>query len=300
MGMIGAKFGLRVSPQSLRPADRPDVLRHCPGDVARLSEQVIAPTSFVQTLAERHGSRILKIDAENGLQFGVNSKGRSITLSQNNPQGCHKSIVLTPRWIVLTAGAGNSFLRTRLGLSSSAMQRRPLHMVMVRGSLPELNGHCVDGAKTRVTITSDIDRTGRVVWQVGGQIAEEGVGQDPQTLARNTSRELQSAIPGLSLRDTEFATYRVDRAEAVTSGGKRPDSFQILRDGNVLTAWPTKLVLAPALATSIAETIGSPHSSDSPVAEGAWQGWLKPNVASPPWETANDWISVPQESRRAA
>ncbi len=63
------------------------------------------------------------------------------------------------------------------------MQTRPLHMVLVRGELPHLNGHCVDGRTTRVTITSDTERSetsaaGRTVWQVGGQIAEIGVALD--------------------------------------------------------------------------------------------------------------------------
>ena len=42
----------------------------------------------------------------------------------------------------------------------------------VRGALPGLCGHAIEGAKTRVTITSDVDARGRTVWQLGGQVSE--------------------------------------------------------------------------------------------------------------------------------
>lgn len=288
LGMIGAKFGLRVAPQNLADENRPAILANCPGTVARLEEQVISPAGLMADFANRNRGRILKIDAEHGLQFRMrNSVDVDAVVLQRNGT----SLELTPRNIAFCAGAGNAALREQMGLSATAMQRRPLHMVMVRGNLPALNGHCVDGKKTRVTITSDIDSQNHTVWQVGGQIAEDGVAHSPGELIDHARREIAAVIPGIDLANTEWATYRVDRAEAVTKNGRRPDTIQILREGNIITAWPTKLVLAPRLAETIADALPAP-STDGTCDESALANWPAPEVALPPWETAEQWRRI--------
>lgn len=298
MGMIGAKFGLRVAPQTVANDERPEALRHCPGDVARLDEQVISPASLIANFATRHAGRLLKIDPT-GVRFTANASGIDrIHLSPRDAS--YEALTFESRFVVFSAGAGNASLREQVGLSPRAMQRRPLHMLMVRGhSLPVLNGHCVDGSRTRVTVTSDVDSAGRTVWQVGGQIAEEGVGLDPHTLIERGRRELEAAIPRLDLSQAEFATYRVDRAEAVTAGGRRPESFQVLRDGNVFTAWPTKLVLAPVLAESLAASLTSEGRS-SKRSLPSFSQWPAPKVALPPWEAVTAWHAASTGARRAA
>src|SRR5262245_44923203 len=42
LGILGAQFGLRVTPQTVAAEERPELLRSCPGTVARLPEQVIS------------------------------------------------------------------------------------------------------------------------------------------------------------------------------------------------------------------------------------------------------------------
>lgn len=305
VGMLGARFGLAVAPQVLPMEERPAALRSCPGPVARLDEQVISPRSFIETLFETHRARILQIDADEGLSFDVDGFGDVRSIGLTNPQTGER-IRLRPRRVVFAAGAGNAELRRRIGLPSPVMQRRPLHMVLARGpqrlssdaahafppsapaGLPQLNGHCVDGSKTRVTITSDVDSAGRTVWQIGGQIAEEGVALDESALIARAAAELRNVIPGLSLDAVEWATYRVDRAEGITPGGKRPENVQILRDGNILTVWPTKLALAPRLAQELVREIDAaprPAVLETP----PLTDWPRPVVAQPPWETAARW-----------
>lgn len=284
-GMIGARIGLRVAPEVLSRNDRPRSLNGVYGTVARLPEQVISAQSFVEDLATQYHDRILKIDAENGLEFELDSPGEVVAVHLKSPTD-DQTLVLRPRHVILTAGAGNARLRKRAGLSTDVMQRRPLHMVMVRGDLPDLFGHCLDGAKTRVTITSDRDRDGRMVWQIGGQIAEDGVKMDPGSLTEHTWGELLAVLPSVDLRGTEWSTYTVDRAEGATPNGSRPETIQVLCAGNVTTGWPTKLVLAPVLANEIASRATSPYVSDtfdtSPFAK-----WPRPEVAAVPWETAD-------------
>lgn len=286
LGMIGARIGLRVAPQSIPKSERPAPLVECPGAVARMDEQVVSPASFLENLAARRQDRILKIDAANGLKFELDGPGTVRAVALTRPASDRRAS-FEPDRVVFTAGGGNAGLRKLVGLSTDAMQRRPLHMVMLRGSLPELNGHCVDGAKTRVTITSDVDASGRAVWQVGGQLAEDGVDRSENDLLAHARSELSNVLPGVDLKNVEGATYRVDRAEASTAGGSRPETFQVLREGNVVTAWPTKLVLAPKLAVEIAE---SSTSSDLAFADfNPPVDWPRPTVAVPPWETCTNW-----------
>ena len=168
------------------------------------------------------------------------------------------------------------------------MQIRPLHMVMLRGNLPELNGHCVDGARTRVTITTAHDSAGNTIWQIGGEITERGVSMEPSELIEVARAELLSVIPGLDLNGTQWATYRADRAEGRTPSGKRPEDLVILEEGPIITAWPTKLALAPRLADQIASAMGEPAGHENP--GSSLDNWPTPNVASPPWIETESWI----------
>jgi hypothetical protein len=302
LGMLGARAGLRVAPQRVADDERPAGLAKCPGIVARLDEQVIEPWSFITDLSEQHRSRILKIDIESGLEFLGSTGGKAgerprpvggqvERIQLINPDS-GAALDLTPRVIVLAAGAGNADLRTMCGLGG-AMQRRALHMVMLRGErLPALNGHCVDGSATRVTITSTRDFSNRPVWQVGGQIAERGVGMTERALIEHARDELTAVLPGVDLRGAEWSTYGADRAEAA-SGGARPSDVTVLREGNVITAWPTKLALAPRLAETVRGMIaGKAGASRAPSDVRSPDGWPRPVVALPPWESASTWIRL--------
>jgi glycerol-3-phosphate dehydrogenase len=290
LGMIGARVGLRTASESLSTDERPDVLKNCPGSVSRLNEQVISPRSFLNDLAGRHRDRILKIDRMSGdvggPRFEQDETGRVTSLHLRDPNS-GAELELQPATVVLTAGAGNAGLRRRLGLDEQAMQRRPLHMVLCRGELLVLNGHCVDGAKTRVTITSDVDNASQVIWQIGGQLSEDGVTMDEPELLMYAKQEIEAMIPGVDLSGMAWSTYRVDRAERAMPQGKRPETIQILEDANILTAWPTKLVLAPVLAETLCERIERHPEASQPELE-----WSRPVVAEPPWETERSWYGI--------
>jgi len=294
LGMMGARFGLRVAPTTLSDNERPAVLRQCPGTVARLDEQVISPAGLLANLSCRNREAIVKINAAGGVHFDWQQPGVVRCIRLTNPDTQYTAL-LQPENVVLTAGAGNAALREQLGLSPAAMQRRPLHMVVLRGPLPVLNGHCIDGRTTRVTMTSDTDAAGRTVWQIGGQLAEDGVHKSPAELLQHAAQELRATLPGINLGGVEGTTYRVNRAEAATRNGKRPAMFHTRREGNVITAWPTKLVLVPRLAESIADGVAeaTPQSvSAGDDALTALHDWPKPQLAAPPWETITTWQPV--------
>ncbi|MAT14676.1 MAG: FAD-dependent oxidoreductase [Planctomyces sp.] len=304
LGMIGARAGLRVAPTSLDETERPDVLQHCPGTVARLDEQVLSPAGLMESFLKQHRDRLLKIDAEKGLEFDLSASGE-ITRIRLTEEQTDSQLNLVPEQVVFTAGKGNIHLRQRCGLSTTVGQTRPLHMVVVRGNLPWLNGHCVDGAKTRVTISSEQTSDGQTLWQLGGQIAELGVNMSREEVLAFAAVELKAAIPGLDLNDTEWSSYRVDRAEPVTGDGKRPDHAFFLRDDNIWTAWPTKLALAPQLADHLLTALSPLLTANQPI-DGAdlLTRWPRPPIADYPWETEADWTNYSQlttiNTRRAA
>ncbi len=275
LGIVGARIGLRVRPEAVPDAERPAALRKCPGGVFRLAEQVIDPGSMLQVFRDRHRARIVLVD-EHAIAFSQDPGPGVVVRGPGEPWR------LAPRAIILAAGAGNAALRSKLGLDAEAMQRRPLHMAMARGRLPMLFGHCVDGARTRVTITSAAIDDGAVVWQLGGQIAEDGVGMESDALIHRAAQEVAAVLPGCDLGEAEWSSYRVDRAEAA-AGGKRPSDAVVRRDGAVITVWPTKLVLAPRAAELVLETLGPPTGLQATAVPDAWP---RPPVAARPWEKA--------------
>lgn len=283
LGMIGARFGLQVAPKNLSREERPEVLASCPGTVARLDEQVLSPASLLQNLQALQRDAILHYDRDS-LAIHRTHSGTIERIDLKAFSG-DAGLDLKPRFVIFAAGAGNAVLRVAGGLSHTAMQRRPLHMLMLRGDLPELNGHCVDGARTRATITTDRTAAGDCLWQVGGQLAEVGVALDRAALIARGQDELRAVLPGIDLDRAAWGTYRVDRAERAMPGGKRPETFEILKEANLVTLWPTKLVLAPVVASRIASEIEP--ACDDVVRE--LTDWPKPAVATPPWEDASAW-----------
>jgi glycerol-3-phosphate dehydrogenase len=258
--------------------------------VARLDEQVIDPVSLLADLAHEHCDAILKIDADEGLRLSLDEPGRVSAVELADPAG-GPDLRLKPQTVVFAAGAGNAALCAAAEAPQiGRQQRRPLHMVMMRGALPQLNGHCVDGGGTRVTITADTDEGGRTVWQVGGAVAENGVDMEQPRLLAHAAREIRVVLPDLDLAGVEWSSYRVDRAEAA-SAGRRPDDVSVVRAGNVLAIWPTKLALVPRLAQRVAATLAAPQTAAGEGARPRFDDWPRPEIAPAPWETQQQWTT---------
>jgi len=299
LGLFGAQLGLQVTPRTVPRAECPAVLQNCPGAVYRVDEQVLSPQSLVTALAAPQRDVMLQLDPATEVEFVLQSAGQVREVRLHSARS-GRTLQVEPRAIVLTAGKGNALLRTRLGLDARAMQLRPLHYVLVRGDLPEFHGHCIDFHKTRVSITSARDSRGRMVWQIGGQISEDGVKLDADSLITRAQAELAAVLPGIDLAGTEWTTCRIDRAEGSTVGGSRPDSYRLLQEGNVLTIWPTKLVLAPQVAQAVCAALPAVAGGSPQPLEQALAAWPRPGVALPAWEELRRWVPVPAAPRRHA
>lgn len=296
LGMIGARVGLRVKPVGLADDERPSVLRNCPGDVARLDEQAIDPGSVLAVLSRRNAGRIVR--------------GEVVEVRRRDGSSAHEVRIkaargerrVLARSIVLTAGNGIAALRALMRLEPGKVQVRPLRMAMLRGpaagvgALPELFGHCVDGSRTRVTVTSAIDAAGHRVWQIGGEVAEAGVKMtDVREFLAHARSEVEAAIPGLDRSRCSWSLYDAPRAEAATASGRRPDDAVVLVEGAIITAWPTKLALAPRVATLVGEAIErlgiEPSGGAEPQSVHEEEGGAgEIAVAAPPWELVEKWV----------
>ena len=213
------------------------------GKVYRLSELVLDVPSLIQRLAELAGPGLLKADRiepllEDGELSGLLIDGRSVRAQR----------------IVLTAGAGNAELLSALGLVQPAMQKRPLHMVIVKApTLKPLYAHCLGGgSKPRITVTSHPAGDGGWVWYLGGDLAEaSGVARDEAGQIAAAQRELAELVPWIDLSEAKWATLRIDRAEPAQSALARPDNAFLAEQGRLLVGWPTKLALSPDFADRV-------------------------------------------------
>jgi glycerol-3-phosphate dehydrogenase len=291
LGMLGAKAALRTKPSTVTKEERPQLIRDAPGAVLRVDEPVFDTRSVLGALAAAHESNLVAVDGPEGIEF--TSQGGQVT--RVILRHGKAAVTLVPRAVVLAAGAGNEGLLSRLGLDASIAQRRPLHMTLLRAaSLPEFYGHCVDGNRTRVTITSGRDAGGQIVWQLGGDLAETGVARDPASQIAFAAAELQAVLPSLHLSkrpDAAWSTYQIDRAERRTRSGLRPDDAEVLslHDGRLLVAWPTKWALAPRLAAAVLAAL-PPEIAAEPTPAADLTGFTPPEIATFPWENRT-WTS---------
>ena len=282
---------LHARPRRLPASQWPMALRDSARSVYAMAEPVVSTASALAALAARHLPRLLHYQAEAaGGAFKIYLKNPEQLTIIIEDKGVSEPLELETRSVVLAAGAGNEELLRRAQLEGVTMQRRPLRMVLVRGKLPLLYGHCVQGGKTAMTVTSHPLRQGEgveegreLVWQVGGEVAETHAGSlDEQAVFADARRQLFRLLPGVDLRGAEIASYASVRAEAESRRHRRPSGVHSswVAPG-VLVAWPTKMALSPVLGGEVLEEIRQRVGTPRPVGGGI--EWTRPEVAADPW-----------------
>ena len=195
----------------------PHALQHpkFKGKVYRLSELVLDVPSLIARLAELAGDSLLAGEQVEPLLDGNELVGLRVDGREIRAQR-----------IVFSAGGGTAELLTSLGLQQPAMQRRPLHMVIVKAPTLPLYAHCPGGGtKPRITVTSHPAADGEWVWYLGGDLAEaDGVARDEASQIAAAKKELAELVPWIDLSAAHWATLRIDRAEPAQSALARPDN----------------------------------------------------------------------------
>ncbi len=272
-----ASKAVRTRVDQVKGADLPPALQDpkFKGKVYRLNELVLDVPSLIQRLAELAGDSLLSGAAiepllDDGELAGLVVDGREIRAQR----------------VVLSAGAGNAALLTALGQSQPLMQRRPLHMVMVKGpTLKPLYAHCLGGGpKPRVTVTTHPTADGQWLWYLGGDLAEaDGVARDGQAQIAAAQKEMSNLLPWVDFSQAHWAALRVDRAEPAQSGLMRPDNAFLAEHKRLMIGWPTKLALAPDLADRVLQALqrdGVQPGTYPPLPE-----LPRPPVAPTVWDT---------------
>ncbi len=269
--------------RSLKPKDFPVPFDHKDfnGSVYQLNEPVVDTQSLVTVMYTQ-----LKAYCFIGEVLGGSDVQRLLVKSDTGEQ-----LQIATQMTVLTAGQGNQGLLELLGRKQPKMQKRPVHMLMVKGDLPELYAHCLGAsANPRLTITSTQEADGSVVWYIGGGIAETGIKRDRQQQIEAAKSEINAVLPWLKSSNWLWSTVMLDRCEIHTPGNKRPESSFVESDDGLITVWPTKLAFAPRAAAQVEEAVnrhmGQPRAtnlqSDMPLSH--------PPIASRPWN-ATQWES---------
>jgi len=276
----------RVEP--VHPDRRPPLLRHplFAGSLYRLEDIVIDTPSLVANLAHNIEGRCFQIDWSQ-TQFHKNSDG-VVSLNIDTPE---QQIEINAQQFIFTAGKGNAELLQQLGLSSPAMQLRPLQQVMVKHHHPfDFYGHCLGRETTpRLTISSHRLPDGGHVWYLGGSLAEKGASIAPEKLIELAKLELEELIPWVNLDGAEWATLAVTRAEPLQPNFVRPDNaFIAPADGaaNLLVGWPTKLTLAPNLANQALALLAGAGITPSTNRINLHDYLPYAKLAKTPWELA--------------
>ena len=282
LGRLAAFFAsrlLRGRAQRLQAEEFPSFLRPNAfnGIVYRLNDFVLDPQHLTERLASLgapHLHTVRRLDRIEARADGARIETGSLSIA------CRR--------LILAAGVGNEALLKRLGIPV-AMQRRPLHQVVVRHPHPAANpafgpffGHCltdIKGPEPRLTITSHRPgRSGPWLWCIGGQLATSGTARSAAEQRRAARSELAACVPWIDWREAEVECFRLDRAEPRQAKGQRPDeAFAEIR-GSCIVCWPTKLTLAPDLGRKVLALMPAPEHPAPPALD-----LPAATVGAPPW-----------------
>lgn len=263
----------------------PTVFQHpsFKGEVYALDEIVLDVPVLIRELVKANQDAVYRIEpfSDEELKFDESGRLVSATVYMSG-----KSVEVTAQHFVFAAGAGNEVVVKRLKNSGIAMQRRPLHMVLVKTPFDyPLYAHCLGlGARPRLTITTHHAQNGSTVWYLGGQLAEDGVGRSQEKQIAAAREELNALFPWLDFSRAEFATFHIDRAEPRQKGGLIPESVYIRMIQNMTIAWPTKLALAPRLAQDIMDHLAEVKLLPQLFDTRELRSWPMPPLARPIWE----------------
>ena len=259
------------------------------GVVYKLVDMVLDIPEILGLLASRVQEAIYHIDWRHS-QLDLDTGRETPALVIGTDAG---GIRINSRALIFCAGQGNERLLQEVGARAPAMQRRPLQQVMVRHKHPHrFYGHCLGAESTpRLTISSHPCDDGSQVWYLGGNLAEKGADMAAGALIDKARSELGALLPWVDLKDAQWATLPVNRAEPRQRNFARPDqAYADWAQGchNVIAAWPTKLTLAPNLANAVLELLKGrgilpDRKSDT---SACTLPLARPSIAPTPWQNA--------------
>ncbi len=281
-GMAATKT-LSSKVQAISREQFPPVFQHpsFKGHMFALDEMVLDVPSLVKALAKANQDALYKIEPLCDQEIKLDEHGNMVSATVYL---AGQALEVRAQQFVFTAGSGNEVIIKKLQKNDLAMQRRPLHMTMVKTGLDyDVYAHCLSlSVRPRVTITTHHLQSGEAVWYLGGAIAEDGVNRNTAAQNKAAHDELCSLFPWLDFSKATYASFMIDRAEPLQSNGLKPETALARTVGNMTVAWPTKLALAPRLAEELMRQFKHIKSEWHDVKE--LRAWAMPTVGRPIWE----------------
>jgi glycerol-3-phosphate dehydrogenase len=253
------------------------------GEVFTLEEIVLDVPNLLKEIVKQNQDAIFKIESPtpDDLHFNDHDQLQAVTI---NLAG--NSLKLTAQQFIFAAGAGNELITKRLKVKKLAMQRRPLHMVMLKTPFSHpLYAHCLGlSTRPRVTITTHTLQQNQTVWYISGLLAEEGVRKDQQQQIQAAKEEIHDLFPWLDFNGAEYAAFTIDRPEPLQKGKTKPETVYAKAFENSIIAWPSKLALTPKLADEVEALIRQAQVKPELNDLRELRAWPIPPFACPVWE----------------
>lgn len=286
--LAGAALSSKVDPVAKK--DYPPIFQDpaFKGEVFALNEMVIDVPVLIRELAKANQDAVYQIEPLNDQELKFDKDGKLVSATV---YFAGKAVEISAQHFVFTAGSGNEVIIKKLKKDVVEMQRRPLHMVMVHTPY-DLNvyAHCMGlGTRPRITITTHHTKSGKTIWYLGGQLAEDGVDRSKEEQVAAARKELNNLFPWLDFSTAEFATFHIDRAEPKQRGLLKPETSFAKTIENMTIAWPTKLALAPKLAREIMSDLEKQQITPRVFDTRELRAWPMPSVACPIWEQFSDY-----------
>ncbi len=281
-----AGMTLKSHTKALSKKNFPEIFQHpqFDGQVYSVDETVIDVYALLRELMMPNQDIIFKIDPMEENQLVLDEKDRLVSLEIHAAP--MQTVQVAAQKYIFTAGEGNELILKKLKHHTLGIQRRPLHMVIVKHDFDyPLYAHCLGlGATPRLTITTHKAQDGKSIWYLGGQIAEEGVKLSAEEQTQVAKDELKELFPWLDFSKAKFTSFYVNRAENLQPHGHRPDSCYLQEIENMIIAWPTKLAFAPLLATEIMQCLSNENIIPCIADIRELRAWPIPALAKPIWD----------------
>ncbi|WP_020410341.1 FAD-dependent oxidoreductase [Hahella ganghwensis] len=253
------------------------------GNFYALNEIVVDVPSVINSLTSPFGDGIYQYDCAQHSSLELdNGKVNDLQLFGKN-----KRVRIKAKRYILAAGEGNESVLHSAQLQGPAMQRRPLHMVVVKHHYPHpIYAHCIgSGSKPLLTITTHYMADGQPVWYLGGNLAETGVELDKQTQLDSAKTIVKELLPWIDLGDAQWNSFMIHRAEPQQNAMLRPDSAFVHQSENIITCWPTKLALTPNLVDEVFAKLKQDNITPGAETDYNQLKFLnRPTVSQPVWE----------------
>lgn len=287
---LGSK-ALRGKVSNVEKNNYPDFFKtHIKGPLYELLDIVLDVPSLLKSLSEKHQANIKLFNQDKQWSVEKSAEGefKSLTIDQDN-----ETYIIKAKQLIISSGEGSKeFLKNLIPAdklpNDMQMQLRPLQMTIVKHNhhFP-IHVHCVADQLTatpEVTITTHKCSDGSSAWYLGGELAESGANRTQEEQIDVAKNKILELFPWCDLSNARWHSFFINRAEALTRNGKRPETASIHQYLNIALCWPSKLTLAPNLGQQMLSLFQKknikPGSYDNPDLNKL----TFPGIATPPWD----------------